>query len=429
MSVIDLEPLSFPEQDNIRVRVDYYDEEEEAKLLEYPSADRIALIAGHEIDVPASEFLTYYLFRRKRPGMPGWRNYAELSRKISLSLSHLSGSVAFDGSSIHVPIEVGYPDVHVVECVGEAIGLSVINQIHDMTEADWSVIPRSRGGLAGPTLDFRIASDEQHLIEVETKGSFARSSTQKTSSISNHKASIQAKKAHHLGKSLPGFDTATIRYGTISVLGGPAQCVNCWLLDPPSDEAQMNPARRRVLNRVAFLRDWITAISPRSNLAIALASRLAALEAVSNIEELDGVPLLGVDGERVVDVSAFTPEVGETPKLLPNKSRIDSDGVVGIVIQGWRNSLFFLGAREEIFEEAIAQEFQVITSYKAASGFRRRNVNCRFTRRQFDQMRLPREVRSAAAVSGNYVTLSVAGRMQYANTGSVFGILDVSEML
>jgi hypothetical protein len=53
---------------NVRVDIAFFDEEEERKLRAYPTAAKILEIVTNGIAVPPAEFLTYYLFYRKRPG-------------------------------------------------------------------------------------------------------------------------------------------------------------------------------------------------------------------------------------------------------------------------------------------------------------------------------------------------------------------------
>lgn len=61
------------------------------------------------------------------------------------------------------------------EKVGESIGLSVINRIHDLHEADWDRIPIHSGIRGFQTFDFKStlpmsASDGKTLVQTETKG-------------------------------------------------------------------------------------------------------------------------------------------------------------------------------------------------------------------------------------------------------------------
>ena len=54
--------------------MDYFDKRERSALLNYPTAQKIDAVAGTTIEVPTAEFLTYYLFHRKRPGKTGYSN-------------------------------------------------------------------------------------------------------------------------------------------------------------------------------------------------------------------------------------------------------------------------------------------------------------------------------------------------------------------
>ncbi len=62
-------------QESVRVDVSFYDENERQKLLRYPTAPAIERLTTAPIDVPTAEFLTYYLFHRKKIGTPSHRDY------------------------------------------------------------------------------------------------------------------------------------------------------------------------------------------------------------------------------------------------------------------------------------------------------------------------------------------------------------------
>ena len=182
------------QQGFVQVEVRYYDDEQKEKLLFYPSAKKQKEIVDGTIKIPTEEFLTYYLFHKKRPGKVGFRSYSELGSKIGVALADLEGFIQFNGDSISVPEDVGYQDNAIAEHIGESIGLSVINRIHGLTEADWDKIPEIRGSKGEKTFDYQVASDGKNTIEVETKGSCPYDSAVKTSSIRSHKRSILEKK-------------------------------------------------------------------------------------------------------------------------------------------------------------------------------------------------------------------------------------------
>jgi hypothetical protein len=124
---------------------------------------------------------------------------------------------------------------------------------------------------------------------------------------------------------------ADLRYGVIAVMGESAsEPVRCLLVDPPADGNGEGARRLRLLQRMRYLRDWISFISPRSQLASALQTRLAALEQLSNPFLLDGVPLLKGNGNRY-DFTASITGFGGHSSLFASKSKI-SDGPAGGII-------------------------------------------------------------------------------------------------
>jgi len=165
---------------NIKVKVDFYDEEQKKKLLAYPTSQQIMDIIHNEVQIPIEEFLTYYLFHRKRPGKIGYRNYEELGKNIGKSLSDLEDFITFNGISIATPIDIGKQDLHITERVGESIGLSVVNRIHNISEADWDRIPETKGF---KVFDYQVASDGTLIIQVETKGSSVDDNNLKPSTV------------------------------------------------------------------------------------------------------------------------------------------------------------------------------------------------------------------------------------------------------
>jgi hypothetical protein len=117
-------------QKTVRVDVEFYDEVEKGKLLRYPNHKSIDGLAKSGLEIPTEEFLTYYLFHKKRPGKVGWRNHKEIGRKIGNALAELDEWIDFDGESISTPANVVGQDKAITERIGESIGLSVIS--HDM---------------------------------------------------------------------------------------------------------------------------------------------------------------------------------------------------------------------------------------------------------------------------------------------------------
>ena len=64
----------------------------------------------HGLEISTEQFLTYYLFHRRRPGKPGWRHYREVGRHIGRAISCLDEWVDFNGESISTPPDVEFQD-------------------------------------------------------------------------------------------------------------------------------------------------------------------------------------------------------------------------------------------------------------------------------------------------------------------------------
>src|SRR4051812_40198970 len=91
---------------SIRIDVAFYDDDERRKLLAYPTASVIERLTAAPIEVPTAEFLTYFLFHRKRPGTSGYGDYAAIARKLDVALAILDESIEFSDHSIHTSATV-----------------------------------------------------------------------------------------------------------------------------------------------------------------------------------------------------------------------------------------------------------------------------------------------------------------------------------
>lgn len=420
--------IKLPQQ-HIKIDVNFYDETQENKLMAYPSAKSIQEVVKNGVEIPSEEFLTYYLFHKKRPGMRGYRNYEELGRKIGKSLNELDAFIEFNGNSIATPTDVGTQVDSITEYVGESIGMSVVNRIHNLSEADWARIPDRGGRYAPKVFDYQVASDGTSIVQVETKGSSIDNNSLKTSTVSNHKSSIITKKEEICkleDKKLYPYH-ANLRYGTITVMDKRQNStVKCWLLDPEPVEQKTPPVKLRLINRMRFLRDWIAFISPRSQFAAVLSTRVSELEALSDPFELDGIPLLKGTGEPFEIIPTPT---GDTLGFLMNKSRVTDGPSCGIVTKISPTALFYLGIRDKIAVHAAEQSFREILTYKAEIGTIHKEVRCVLHKNRFKRMDLPNWFVADVQEGPDYISFMLKGELYYNRDGLVFGVLplEVSE--
>lgn len=86
-------PVISVSQDTIRVDLEFYDDADREALLRYPTGEVLQQLVAEGVDVPTSEFLSYYLFHRKRVGTPGYRDYESIGGRLSVAISSLDGCV------------------------------------------------------------------------------------------------------------------------------------------------------------------------------------------------------------------------------------------------------------------------------------------------------------------------------------------------
>jgi hypothetical protein len=407
--------LTSVEQPAIRVDVDFYDADERRKLLQYPTAAAIDALVSRPVDVPTAEFLTYYLFHKKRLGSPLYSNYRSIGTRIASALAALDGCIAFNGHSVGRAEGSGGQINEVSEHVGEAIGLSIVGRIHGLTDADWEPIPTQSGRRGKPTFDYQIASDGHRFVEVENKGSSVDDNRTIGPSVSAQKRRIDEKKQKLTGSptDASAVPASPLRYGTIVVADARRDGnIRCWLTDPTPEDLMADPRLFRVLARMRFLWEWVSFISVRSQLASALATRLADLESVSDAFELANVPLRRGTGE-MFDLSGF----------FNNKSRVADLNAGGLIVRLSSEALFFVGIRAELLSLVSEQDFDATAGYRAEVETADRAVECRVNKDTFAAWELGGAVEAGQERGGPNVVFRLRGQIHAAPSGLVFGVL------
>ena len=424
-------------QSEILVRVDYYDAQEKAKLLGYPAeaVKAIESLVKSEVAVPTSEFLTYFLFHRMARGLPGYESVESIQKDLTRAVFYIDRCIEFDGRSIRLPSASAEPPNDIIEHVGEAIGLAVASRIHGLTEADWirlAVKKHPANSRLVPSFDYQ-ASDSRRfvqadtLIQVETKGSAVENNNVRSPNVSMHKAGIHSKKDKL--NNLPTGEVdpypAAVRYGTVTALdGGRNDLVRCWLVDPDPEEGDWDPRRFKLMARLRFLSQWMSIVSPRSQLASALATRVNDMQMLSNPFELSGIPLLRGNGEPFS--YPMTSPFSFHSTFFANKTRVSDGPAGGIALPVGKDTLAFLGIRQDLLELAIMQDFDRISAYNAEGGTLEKVVEIVFPSKKFKAMRLPQTIVNSATQSGGYTRFTLNGNTQYNRSGLVFGFFNMN---
>ncbi|WP_143195274.1 hypothetical protein [Archangium sp. Cb G35] len=421
------ETLALP-QTHVRIDVDFFDENEKKKLLAYPTAQQIEQLVLNGLSVPTAEFLTYYLFHKKRPGKPGYRSYSEISRNIDRAIRDLDDWVIFSDETIVSAPDATPQDGAIIERIGESIALSVVNRIHKLHEADWDKIPEHRGRSGFPTFDYRttvpdIASDGKFVIQAEAKGTAVNNTAEKTASARAqfNKAKEKKQKVAELEAQNRYKYPADIRYGAVCALGYTGSA-RCWLLDPPAEGAE-NPRRVRLLNRMRFLSDWFSFITPRSQLAASMATRFIDLLNLEDPFQLSGVPLVRGNGEPF-EISRFNPR-SRQHGFFRNMSQVVDGPAGGVAMQMPSRDILFLGIREDLLELMAKQDFERLLIYDFPTSTVTKTVRCVISKGRMHNIRLPPELQAAEESRDAYVRFTLTGALHYSRGGLVFGVLPV----
>ncbi len=408
----------------IKVDVAAFNEEEKSKLEGFPNWIKIQKFVDKTIEIPISEFLTYYLFHNIRLGTPDYRDYNTVSWKVHLFLSCIREFIDFEDGSVRTKKHIQKQHNHVTEYVGEAVGLAVMNRIHGLHEADWLPIKEKPGRNGVPSFDYQIASDGVYFVQLEAKGSSVADNSLINQAVRAQKNKIEEKKRkiNSVESEHTGIHNS-LRYGAITVIDSrQSSNVRCLLTDPPSHRLDETPAKFRLVTRMRNLRDWIAFLSPRSAFAAALTTRLADLIALRDPFELDGVALQGGNSEQFgVKDDFFESFIGSS--FMATKSRITEKAAGGIVFQLSERELFFVGIAEALLLLLANQEFDRILSYKYGATTLKTLVNCKFSKGRYSEMLLPDSVSRASKKSGAYVNIELLGEIHYSVAGLVFGII------
>jgi hypothetical protein len=402
----------------LHIEVDYYDAEQKHLLLGYPTAQKIDEIVTTGLNVPVPEFLTYFLYHRVRVAPAKYNSYASVRTSIADAAGMLDLYLKLNDGMLNLADGAESLPSAEIERVGESLGLSVMNAVHEVTEADWLPIPEQRGKGAYKTFDYQLASNSTHIIQLESKGTLVDDAGHKTGSVYKHKVSITDKKKS--GLIVP---ENTLRYGVIAQIPKNGQKPRCLLVDPEPSQPVRSPRELQLFARLRFLAWFIWLVSPRSALAYALATRVRAVEALRDPYELNNVPLGRPDGEPFA--IQFS-DAGHA-KFFATRSRVQGGPAGGIVMPIHRNALMFVGFRSDLLILAAEQNFEQLTTYSAETALLPKRVACMVPAGEFSRFDIADGDLSNVSSSGGYVHFQLSGWLNYSREGLVFGFLPIGK--
>lgn len=334
----------------VKIAISFYDDEQK-KLIEknFPEDYKlISKVEGKTIEVPYEDFKTYSYFRHQYDS-PGLKTFIDLSKLASSWAEyelyfHLDSSTGKLTNIYPGPIE----STNIGDALGVAGGLAVAGAIYGLTQADWINIGKQNH----KDFDFHHTSSiDGRFINIEAKGCVNNDNSSKTPSVSQHKKKIFDKKNDDKFKAKYSYKKDSC-IGIITVADR-ANKLQAWIVDPEVPNQEMNPEKYRLLSRLYFYFSIFRLISKRSYLTLTLANRISVLESLSNPREIDGIPLINFNFDKIRITDSF----------LFSRARNDNNSVIGRTVLV-RNQLLFIGIDTEIIDRIIPQKIDDILDLK-----------------------------------------------------------------
>lgn len=146
------------------------------------------------------------------------------------------------------------------------------------------------------------------------------------------------------------------------------------MLDPPPLSLKGDLRKKKLLNRLNFISNWISLLYPRTYLAISLTQRVNDLQNLKNPFELDKVPLINAVGEKIVD--KIETNFDRNNSYFKQKNHLEDKSSIGRINFISQNQYFFLGIHKELLIYAALMDFDKLLSYSIEETSKVTKVNC-----------------------------------------------------
>jgi len=251
------------------------------KLDQSPVASQIAQVVRDGLQMSEEQLFAHMIFT-EQSRRDGFRTYQQLKSRLPRRQGYFEDYVKTSGDHAWV---VGGGTKDIVERIGVAVALVILNQVYGLHEADWERIKETSNK---KTLDFRCASTGAEFVHVEARGHRPGLSWTKM------EKEIREKK-----DDLDKQTSACQAYGIVAVVPQRSgKHIEARVFDPESQTPDREPREYRLLARYAFYARMLALIST-NHLALAAQDRLRVLTQARNPFEFDGVPLVNVVGEPI----------------------------------------------------------------------------------------------------------------------------------
>jgi hypothetical protein len=328
----------------LHIDVDHYDSSHAAILGQAPFGRQLQSLVNSGFDVPRDEFMAYMLFREQRRALPGWSTYRDMKRRLASRYTHIVENLDFTHGTVRSMFSgQNQTDTAIVDGCGIAGGLTLVNRLFGLHEADWQQIPVSDR----PDLDYELASTGSGYVEIECKGRVVN--TTGLAPLSSAKADIENKKREQRQNQ----GNAHVLLGVITAVPyGLNTNTCCRVLDPEPEAIEAGPARHRLLARLYFYLNNLRMLSD-SQLMVALRNRLEVLKVARDYKQFDGMKFRKTSGEPFnIHANSFS-----TQTVIPQLS------VVGRVVPIDAERFLFCGFDIGVFNVIARQDFGTIVEY------------------------------------------------------------------
>lgn len=334
---------------NVKIKVDFYNEEQEGLIKEiYPEDyNLIGKFKNKTIEIPIEDFKTNAFFRHISES----DSSKKLLSKTNISRNWNLYEIYFDYDETTGKLLNKYAGKieanDVPETLGIAGGLSILNHIYGLTQADWTKISRHNYKDA----DFRhISSTLNRNLNLEVKGSIVEDNTKQTNVLSQKGKILEKKNDKNFIKRYSGSDTCL---GIITV-ADKVNILQSWLVDPDSDEQQFAPDKSKLLKRLYFYYFITIYLSSRTYLSLALANRIKSIELIKDYQSLNKLPLMNSRFEKLYISDGFVKDRASNRSL----------SMVGKLYTYAEKELYIVGIERDILDLLIEQDFDRILKIK-----------------------------------------------------------------
>ncbi|MCW7471790.1 hypothetical protein [Leptospira kanakyensis] len=285
----------------ILIKVDFYDDEEEDKFQKYPNFQSLKELTEKLVSIPKEEFLTYVLFKEKKD-FPGFQSYSDFKSKLEKSFYLFEGYLTFNSQSIQVNFTGNSMDSDLVQRMGESISLCIINKLYNLSEADWNILSIKTTKDFDYHLNIASTGEEYAQVYIECKGNTNQDNTLKNPSISSQKKSIKEKKEYLQNQSKEST-FKNFLYGVIISFDNKNQSyTKAWLVDPVPFPIKMEPFNYKLLTRLEYYYNILNELTPKAKITVLLLNRIRFIEENSNRQIFNNaiVPFESSYGKNIV---------------------------------------------------------------------------------------------------------------------------------